>query len=80
MTQLWPWPTLSRYINFISVFRSNRKTMFARYEADGGKYTELNPEPTIPKKKRKKTVTVAAGPTDDEDEDEDEDSLDADFA
>ena len=78
MTQLWPWPTFSRYINFITVFRSNRKAMFARYEEDGGKYSELKPKATVTKKKtRKKAAAVAAESTDEEEE---EDSLDADFA
>ena len=41
MTQLWSWPTLSLHLNFIVNFRANRKTLFAQYEKNGGKYEGL---------------------------------------
>ena len=72
MTQMWPWPIVSRYLNFCSLFRSNGQALFEKYESLGGDYHELGPQPTV----SKPTSVSPQKNLSDDLSDDDEDSMD----
>ena len=72
LTKLWPWPTVSRHVNFITQMRANRGTLFATYEKAGGVYDGLVPAPEPAPKPPAQQKEMSS-------EDEDEDSIDRAF-